>query len=147
MRTGLLWKIPLRVTTPHFAYISYISPPCSNTCCQKNLLDPKKISGIGVFAWSVATHELTIYYRVPKKECKIFLASSIPIQSSEIKQDPLKIVHSCKVHTTRTSKNKFFLFSKLAEIWLKDVRTKRKWRNIEILKYSHLISYKYLKIL
>ena len=43
------------------------------------------------------------------------------------KQDPLKIVLTCKVsYYKEMQKNPFF--QKLAEIWLKDVRT----RNIEI---------------
>ena len=65
------------------------------------------------------------------------------------KQNPLKIVISCKVVNNKDiQKILFFLFSKFSEIMLKDVRTRRKWRtrNIEISKYFHLISYKYSKI-
>ena len=40
-----------------------------------------------------------------------------------------------------------FFFSNLAEIWLKNVLTRRKWRtrNIEKTKYLHPISFNFLK--
>ena len=65
------------------------------------------------------------------------------------KRASLKII-LVKWWTTRTYKKMlFFLISKLTEIWMKYVPTRRKWRtrNIEISKYFHLKSYKYFKIL
>ena len=55
------------------------------------------------------------------------LSSFNSMQSSEKKQDPLNIVLTCKVsYYKEMQKNPFF--QKLAEIWLKGVRT----INIEI---------------
>ena len=74
------------------------------------------------------------------------VADTSNVCTVEIGKDvPYKLGYKvCSMAKLQGCWNKFFF---LIEIWLKDVRTRRKWRtrNMEKSKYLHLISYNYLK--